>query len=190
MKTCLRVLGMASLLVAFVSLTGQEGKTTQSVTQLGADKLVVIIDPPDVKNWEGGIQYVNDYVGDLQARLGKLVLPGPLTHAMVPYIVAVYGDNGNFTGHDGVTYRGVREISVYLDTLIGCHKITNFKIELKVVYAKQIPPALRIDRGDDTVLHNIYFIYSCSFLLDGRLIDPLGSTNCTHVKVCECDRGK
>lgn len=190
MKTWIRVLGIASVLLAFVSLTGQEPTPGQRMTQLGADRLIVIIDPPDVKDWEGGIQYVKEYVGDLQARLGKLVLPGPLTHEMVPHIVAVYGDNGNFTGHDGVTYRGVREISVYLNTLISCHKITNFKIELKVVYAKQIPPALRIDRGNDTVVHNIYFIYSCSFLLDGHLIDPLGSTNCSHVKVCECDRSK
>jgi hypothetical protein len=195
MKNRMRFFGIAVFVLAGALLSGPSVKAQESPVELGADRLVVIYDPPlatkGTLEWEeSGVRYVRDYLKDLGARLGKLVIPGPLTHDMVPEIVAIYGDNGNFTGHDGVTYRGVREISVYLNSLLDCHKITDFRIEPKVVYAKQIPPHLRIDKGDFTVIHSIYFIFSCTFLVDGRLIDPLGSTDCTHVKMCECPKGK
>ncbi len=195
MKNRSHMVGIALVALAGALMAGQVGRAQEPPIELGADRVVVIYDPPLATKgelaWEeSGVNYVRGYEKELRVRLAKLVLPGPLTHGMLRDIVAVYGDNGSFTGHDGVTYRGVREIAVYFTSLLDRHKITEFRIEPKVVYAKQIPPHMRVDKGDETVIHSIYLILSCTFRLDGRLIDPLGSTSCSHVKLCECDRSR
>ena len=205
MKSLVRVLGFSFVFLFMVLLVGKAG-TKPVEAQDPLKDAVVVFDPPESKwiefkpDWKART-YINEIIDEMLRPLAALQSGKPLTPDEIPLIAAIYGANGNFTGHDGLTYKGICEISMYFYRLITTHhQVTNFSIQVKAVYAKEFTERAKmakefIERGnmkdipDDLVLHSFYFILASSFKLDGKPVDPLGSTNCCHIKVCECSKG-
>lgn len=194
MKSLVRVLGISFVFLFMALLVGKVG-TKPVEAQDSSRGPVIIFDPPESKwvefkpGWNARA-YIKQITGEMLKPIAKLQSGNPLTKDDIPLIAAVYGANGNFTGHDGLTYRGEREIAMYLDHLISCHKVTAFSIQIKVICAKEFTERAKLkDIPDDAVLHSFYFILASSFKLDGVPVDPLGSTNCSHIKVCDCSKG-
>ncbi len=200
MKTLVKVLGVSLVILFLILMVGKAG--TKPLGAPDASKgPVIIFDPPvESGEWTKSEWFVNhkrvkvtDYLNDLTSRMlgpiDRIDSHVPLTSASVPLIAAVYGANGNFTGHDGLTYKGTCEISLYLYRLINRYKVTDFSIQIKVIYAKKYKKGLKSERSPNDVLHSFYFILESSFKLDGNPIDPIGSTNCPHVGMCECNSG-
>jgi hypothetical protein len=153
---------------------------------------MILWEPEDLKAWsEPGVAQVQHIVQQLQEDIDKIPPAGPLTKDMIARIAAIYGANGIMTGHDGETYRGSREIAMYLSYLTLCRKVTDFRIQIKLVYAKEFTAVAKNLRGsDDDIIHSLYFILSTSYKIDGVPVDPLSSTECPHVRICECDRSR
>jgi hypothetical protein len=152
----------------------------------------LMLDPEDPKDWSAnGLTQIHGIIEKLQTAIDKIPPTGPLTSGMVTDIVNIYGANGIMTGHDGATYRGTREISMYLRQLALCSRITDFRIEIRVVYAKEFTDLAKLTKGSDNdVIHSVYFILNTSYKINGVPVDPPSSTSCPHIRVCECDRSK
>jgi hypothetical protein len=194
MKSLVRVLGVSFVFLFMVLLVGKAG-TKPVEAQDPLKDAVVVFDPPESRwvefkpDWNARL-YINRLIGDMLKPIAHLQSGNPLTPDAIPLIAAVYGANGNFTGHDGRTYKGICEISLYFYRLIGQYHVTDFSIQVKAVYAKEFTERAKMkDIPDDVVLHSFYFILASSFKLDGKPVDPLGSTNCCHIKICECSKG-
>jgi hypothetical protein len=126
----------------------------------------------------------------MRTRINKIPPRVPLTPGLIAEVTALYGPNGILTGHDGLTYRGDREISMYFHQLICCHKVEDLKIEIKFVYAKEFTERAKNPNGSpEDIIHSLYFILSCSYRLDGQFVDPPSSTDCPHSRMCECSYG-
>jgi hypothetical protein len=194
MRTGIRFLAVLAVLLLTIGFTGtgspapegQAGASLQSETPLPK------MWDPEVSKWSRKSQdQVEDIIKKLQKEI-DLFLPAPsLDKKTIRKIAEIYGDNGIFIGHDGLTYRGRREIELYLNTLNAEHKVSNFGIQIKFVYATEFSEAFNNPNGsDEDVVHRVHFILSSSFALDGSHADPPGSTECPHIRVCDCNRSK
>jgi hypothetical protein len=196
MKILVRLFGVSLAVLFLVLMIGKAGTAPAEqdpLPNLGKDVSslpgpVYVLEPTNFSNT--GLSYLKTRVGEMKKMIDTACSKGTLTPDMVPAIAAVYGANGNFTGHDGLTYKGKCEISLYFYKLLaGNHKITDFHIQIKVIYAKEFTERMNTEKGDTDVIHSFYFILASSFKLDGKQVDPPGSTNCRHARVCDCNNG-
>jgi hypothetical protein len=196
MKAWVRLLGVSITVLFLVLMIGKAGTSLSGQVPIldsgkdvsSAQGPVYILEPVNFSS--AGLSYLKARVGDMMKSINAASSKGPLTHDMVPAIAAIYGDNGNFTGHDGLTYKGKSEISLYFYKLLAAkHTIADFHIQIKVVYAKEFTERLHKGTLDTDVIHSFYFILASSFKLDNKQVDPPGSTNCRHARVCDCDNG-
>ncbi len=81
-------------------------------------------------------------INSLMQKISAIPANAPLTPAMVKQITEIYGPNGNLTGHDGSTYQGSKEITLYLEQLLCCHHVSDLKIAVKLVYVKEFTDKL------------------------------------------------
>jgi len=191
MKTWLRVFVVAGVFLTLLGVQSFRGQVHQGP----CPNVSVIMWEPDVSRWSPPSRdQVLMTIDNLQKAIDKVNVGGNLTPAIIDDILIVYGANGNLTGHNGLTYKGDPHakltIGDYLHANMGA--ISNFRIEIKAVYAKEFTAVLRNSqdpKGED-VVHSLYFILSNSFLLNGHPVDPTGSTNCPHIRMCDCDRSK
>jgi hypothetical protein len=200
MKTLHRIL----VVLCFVVLAGyflgnllvsSELTDTNTVLQEDKDRTkepVMIFEPANRKEWSdkfGGIEAVYRIIRDVQVQCDAVSGRNPLNPKTINMIVDIYGDNGNLTGHDGHTYQGRREISRYLYRLLrGGHQITDFNMSVSALYAKEMThmiEMLKEKQDDSDFVHVIYFVFSGSFKLDGKLIDPPGSSTYGHSRICD-----
>jgi|GEM_PF-5963332 len=164
-------------------------KTQSRTAEEAAPK--IMWEPENLKDWSvNGKAQVEKTIFDLQNEIARLPANGPITAEMIPQIAAIYGANGIMTGYDGKTYRGDREISKYFGQLVACRTVEDLQIRIKFVYAEEFTRAKMKDGRDDDVIHSLYYILLCSYRVDVRVVDPLSSTSCGHIRVCDCDRSK
>ena len=193
MRFGIRIVVLLAVLLTTVVFAGAPGQMAEKQESMEATKLPwPVMWEPEFSQWNPKSRaQVVKIVSDLQKLIESIPIKVPLAQGTIPQIAAIYGGNGIFTGHDGVTYRGEREIALYLKSLIAGHKVSDFGIKIKFVYAKEFTDVLNDPHGlPDDVIHSVYFILSSSFMLDGRIVDPPGSTNCPHIRVCDCIRNK
>lgn len=185
MKSQIRVLGVAFVVAALASfaLIGAQPEPAPPMKP----GVPVIMWEPDVSHWSpvSRTQVMNIIAG-LQKRIDAIPSKVPVTPAIVGQIAAIYGANGNFTGADGWTYKGSEEIAAYLNRILIPGHLADFRIEIKFVYAKEFTERLNKGKEPQDVVHSLYFVFSNTFMLNGRMVDPTGSTNCPHIRVCEC----
>lgn len=191
MKVRIRIFGVACV---FLTLFGVQSFWGQAPLR-PCPNVSLVMWEPDVSRWsQPSRDQVLMTIERLQQAIDRIPPRGPLTPAIIRQIVDVYGANGNLTGHDGLTYKGDQaaknKIPDYLRANMGA--ISDFSIEIKAVYAKEFTSAFKNVKNpnDNDVVHSLYFIFSNSFLLNGHLVDPPGSTNCPHIRICECDRSR
>jgi hypothetical protein len=135
----------------------------------------------------GGKDQVMDIIKKMQDKLDQIPASGPLTEKAIGEIASVYGTNGILTGYDGTTYRGEREIAMYFRLLSLTQSVTDVRIEIKLVYAKEFVQVANNMKGSpDDVIHSLYFVLATSYKIDGVPVDPPSSTECPHIRKCEC----
>lgn len=181
--------GLALLVMAVPSGRATAGPPEKA----GGDGPPVIMwEPSDPNAWSvGGQGQVLSIIQQMEARIRKIPLTGLVTDGMIAQVAAIYGDNGTMTGDDGTTYRGAREIAMYFRALSLCRKLADLRIEIKFVYAKEFTDRARDAGGKpEDIIHSLYFILSCSYRVNGQLVDPPSATLCAHSRTCECGTGK
>jgi len=145
-----------------------------------------ILYEPDVKDWipDSKVQ-LKSIITQMQTMMDAIPSQGPLSAGIIGQIGDIYGQNGNLTGHDGWTLRGKREIVLYLSSLLACHKVSDFRMEIKSIYAKEFTDTFKnLKRNPGDVAHSVYFILCNSYVLDGQLIKVPGSITRRHQADC------
>jgi hypothetical protein len=189
MKVRIRIFGVALAFLGLLFFAGQ-GSMSQTARPV-KPPLPTIMWEPDVSHWSPASRtQVMNIIAGLQQRIDAIPSKVPVTPAIVGQIAATYGANGNFTGADGWTYKGSEEIAAYLNKVLIPGHLADFRIEIKFVYAKEFTERLNKGKEAQDVVHSLYFVFSNAFMLNARIVDPPGSTNCPHIRICECDRSR
>jgi hypothetical protein len=173
--------------LVFLGLTffSSEGSVSQVAQTPNLTKPVIMWEPDNpIQKSKGQLLGI---IENLQKQIDAIPSKGPLSPPMISQIAELYGQNGNFTAHDGWTLRGNREIRLYFSRLLDCHKVTDFRIEIKFVYAKEFTDTVKKLTGTlEDISHSVYFILCNSFVLDGQLVRVPGSLSCAHQYPCPC----
>jgi hypothetical protein len=190
MKFRLRVFEVAFVFLGLLFVSSH-ASTGQAHLCLNV-KLPVILWEPDESAWsQPSKAQVLTIIDRMQKIIDKIQSKGPFDKATIGDIVLAYGANGIMSGAEGWTLRGNRQIATYFSNLLRNSKVSDFKIEIKFVYAKEFTERFNDTKTPaDAVVHSVYFVFSNSYSLDGRPVYSGGSTNCPHIKGCDCSNGK
>lgn len=183
MKVRCWVLGMVFVFLGLMTFPshGSAGQTAPAPNATGA---LIMWDPGEGSWIQNSRVQLLDIIKKLQQQIDAIPSKGPLTPAMISQIADVYGDNGNLTEHDGWTLRGKREISLYFARLLDCHRVTDLKIEIKFVYAKEFTDTFKNPKKPEDIVHSVYFVLCISYMLDGQSVSVPGSANRAHQGSC------
>ena len=188
MKTWIQVAGVTFIVIVFLfssSAGCREGAAA-------ASKYVINYVPPESSWQQESKDQVNKVIDKIEKEIeaiNALDTSQGLTNEAIRKIVALHGRNGTYKTHARTTCRGDGEIGVYLT--LNRDLISNYRIELKVVYAEEYTSVLYAkEKKDGDVVHGFVFIFSNKYKFEGKDVDPDSSTSCPHVRLCECDRGR
>jgi len=183
----------AVVLVILVMAVPSVRATAGPPQKEGGEPLPMIMwEPANPNAWTvNGRAQVLGIIERMQALIRKIPLVGLVTSDVIGQVAALYGDNGILTSIDGTTLRGAREIAMYFRQLALCQRVADIRIEIKFVYAMEYTARARDAGGrPEDIVHSLYFILSCSFLVDRQPVMLASSTSCPHSRLCECNYGK
>jgi hypothetical protein len=186
MKPRLWAFGAVFLFLGLLCLSPQGSVSQTAPAARGQGPLIMW--EPDESMWIPKSQaQVHMIIERLQQQVSALSPKGSLTPELISRVSDLYGQDGIFTGHDGWTLRGNREIRLYFTQLLLCHKVSDFRIEIKFVFAKEFTDTVKKETGTlDDISHSLYFILLNSYVLDGKLIRLPALLSCTHQYPCPC----
>ncbi len=191
MRTFLRGSALCVLLALIVSVPspGSAGQTLQAVPSEPAQ----IMWEPDESAWsQASKDQVMKIIGDLQAEIAeinRLGAMGQLSDKAVEGIAKLHGKNGTFVAPNGKIHLGNKNIKKLFHS--GRARIKNFQIRLRFVYAKEFTEVFNKKNGlPQDAVHSLIFVFSSSYMYDDKQVDPPSTAECTHVRLCECDRGR
>ena len=123
-----------------------------------------------------GQKEVDDYLDELETRFAKL--RGGLTAEAIDGISEYFGHRGTLTGYDRQIYTGKAGVACYLKSIP--EEAKGFEFRIRYVYVKEFPQS----GNKEALWHVVGVIFSHSFTINDKKVDPVGGLWGGHVEGC------